>query len=145
MNGRFSRERHEPMRTPWAALRRTFPAAGIANIWLQCISVALEIAIRQKNHTRNPRSTVATTTEVYDFLRALFARVGRTYCPHWGSRVQRDTVIQSVRRGAKPGVGGRLVAWSGGAGQVWRVCTADAVRGWGRSHTSRRVRHRAIP
>src|SRR5574338_602131 len=40
--------------------------------------LAPPIAIRQKNQTRNPRSTVATSTEVYDFLRLLYARVGRT-------------------------------------------------------------------
>lgn len=54
--------------------------------------IAPPIAIRQKNQTRNPRSTVATSTEVYDFLRLLYARVGRTYCPNCGERVQRDTV-----------------------------------------------------
>ena len=54
--------------------------------------IAPPIAIRQKNQTRNPRSTVATSTEVYDFVRLLFARVARTYCPNCGSRVQRDTV-----------------------------------------------------
>src|SRR6266487_4426800 len=37
------------------------------------------VAIKQKNSTRNPRSTVATSTEIYDYLRLLFARVGRTY------------------------------------------------------------------
>ena len=46
--------------------------------------LAPPIAIRQKNQTRNPRSTVATSTEVYDFLRLLYARVGRTYCPNCG-------------------------------------------------------------
>ena len=56
--------------------------------------IAPPIAIKQKNTTRNPRSTVATTTELYDFLRLLFARVGRTYCPNCGTRVLRDTVDQ---------------------------------------------------
>jgi len=56
--------------------------------------IAPGIAIRQKNTTRNPRSTVATTTECYDFLRLLFARAGWTYCPKCGARVQRDTVDQ---------------------------------------------------
>src|SRR5512138_1352827 len=42
------------------------------------------IAIRQKNSTRNPRSTVATQTEIYDFLRLLFARIGRTICRNCG-------------------------------------------------------------
>ena len=44
--------------------------------------IAPPVAIRQKNTTRNPRSTVATTTELYDFLRLLWARAGRTYCPN---------------------------------------------------------------
>src|ERR1700686_2570318 len=42
--------------------------------------IAPAIAIRQKNSTRNPRSTVATATEIYDYLRLLYARVGRTFC-----------------------------------------------------------------
>src|ERR1700719_4563064 len=54
--------------------------------------IAPPIAIRQKNQTRNPRSTVATSTELYDFLRLLFARVGRTYCYNCGRLVERDTV-----------------------------------------------------
>src|SRR5712672_3340644 len=56
--------------------------------------IAPPIAIRQKNTTRNPRSTVATSTEVYDFLRLLYARVGRSYCPNCGQQVMRDTVDQ---------------------------------------------------
>src|SRR6185312_13693158 len=50
------------------------------------------IAIRQKNTTRNPRSTVATATEIYDYLRLLFARVGRTFCLNCGTEVKKDTV-----------------------------------------------------
>src|SRR5213082_656266 len=49
-------------------------------------------AIRQKNSTRNPRSTVATATEIYDYLRLLFARVGRTFCLQCGAEVKKDTV-----------------------------------------------------
>src|SRR5260370_38748422 len=60
--------------------------------------IAPAIAIRQKNSTRNPRSTVATTTECYDFIRLLFARAGRTYCPNCGTQVQRDTVDQVAGR-----------------------------------------------
>jgi excinuclease ABC subunit A len=56
--------------------------------------IAPAIAIRQKNTSRNPRSTVATSTECYDFLRLLFARVGRTYCPQCGKRVEKETVDQ---------------------------------------------------
>jgi len=54
--------------------------------------IAPAVAIRQKNTTRNPRSTVATATEIYDYLRLLFARVGRTYCANCGAEVRKDTV-----------------------------------------------------
>ena len=54
--------------------------------------IAPAVAIRQKNSTRNPRSTVATATEIYDYLRLLFARVGRTYCVNCGCEVKKDTV-----------------------------------------------------
>jgi excinuclease ABC subunit A len=54
--------------------------------------IAPAVAIRQKNTTRNPRSTVATATEIYDYLRLLFARVGRTYCANCGGEVKKDTV-----------------------------------------------------
>jgi excinuclease ABC subunit A len=50
------------------------------------------MAIEQKTNTRNPRSTVGTTTEVYDYLRLLYARVGRTYCRKCGRLVTRDSV-----------------------------------------------------
>src|SRR5687768_1003435 len=49
------------------------------------------IAIRQKNSIRNPRSTVGTTTEIHDYLRLLFARIGRTFCRQCGQEVVRDT------------------------------------------------------
>ena len=49
------------------------------------------IAIRQKNGVRNPRSTVGTTTEIHDYLRLLFARVGRTICRGCGAEVTRET------------------------------------------------------
>lgn len=53
--------------------------------------IAPAIAIRQKNTTRNPRSTVATQTEIYDYLRLLFARVGTTYCRVCGRVVKKDS------------------------------------------------------
>src|SRR5688500_6841315 len=49
------------------------------------------IAIRQKNSVRNPRSTVGTTTEIHDYMRLLYARVGRTYCRNCGQEVIRET------------------------------------------------------
>src|SRR5689334_16093515 len=49
------------------------------------------IAIRQKNSIRNPRSTVGTTTEIHDYLRLLYARIGRTFCRSCGKEVIRET------------------------------------------------------
>jgi excinuclease ABC subunit A len=60
--------------------------------------IAPPVAIRQKNTTRNPRSTVATSTELYDFLRLLWARAGRTFCPNCGTQVVRDTVDHVAAR-----------------------------------------------
>jgi excinuclease ABC subunit A len=56
------------------------------------------IAIRQKNSIRNPRSTVGTTTEIHDYLRLLYARVGRTYCRNCGREVERETAEVVARR-----------------------------------------------
>ena len=53
--------------------------------------IAPAIAIRQKNATRNPRSTVATQTEIYDYLRLLFARAGQTFCHVCGREVKKDS------------------------------------------------------
>jgi len=60
--------------------------------------IAPAVAIRQKNTTRNPRSTVATSTECYDFLRLLFARIGQTFCPTCGEHVHKDTVDEIAAR-----------------------------------------------
>ena len=60
--------------------------------------IAPAVAIRQKNTSRNPRSTVATSTECYDFLRLLYARVGQTFCPKCGTRVRQDTVDEVAAR-----------------------------------------------
>src|SRR6185295_13768573 len=54
--------------------------------------IAPAIAIRQRNTARTPRSTVGTSTEIYDYLRLLFARVGVTVCRKCGATVQKDTV-----------------------------------------------------
>jgi excinuclease ABC subunit A len=53
--------------------------------------IAPAIAIRQKNSTKNPRSTVATQTEIYDYLRLLYARAGQTICHVCGREVQKDS------------------------------------------------------
>src|SRR4051812_17899239 len=54
------------------------------------------IAIEQKVISRNPRSTVGTITEIYDYLKLLFARVGKTYSPVSGKLVKRHTVTDVV-------------------------------------------------
>jgi excinuclease ABC subunit A len=67
------------------------------------------IAIRQKNSIRNPRSTVGTTTEIHDYMRLLYARVGRTYCRKCGKEVTRETAEVVARQlGALP-AGTRLL------------------------------------
>jgi excinuclease ABC subunit A len=61
------------------------------------------IAIRQKNSVRNPRSTVGTMTEIHDYMRLLFARVGRTFCRQCGQEVVRETAeVVANRLGGLP-------------------------------------------
>src|SRR5436853_1578100 len=50
------------------------------------------VAIEQKNPTKTSRSTVGTATEIYDYLRLMWARVGHTYCPNCGREIKPDTV-----------------------------------------------------
>jgi len=56
------------------------------------------IAIQQKAVTKNPRSTVATVTEIYDFLRVLYARIGIIHCLKCGQSVHRDTIDSIVEK-----------------------------------------------
>ena len=58
--------------------------------------LAPAIAIKQKNTTRNPRSTVATATEIYDYMRLLYARCGTVHCVHCDGLVKRDSVDEAV-------------------------------------------------
>jgi excinuclease ABC subunit A len=67
------------------------------------------IAIRQKNAIRNPRSTVGTTTEIHDYMRLLWARVGHTVCRSCGSEVSRETAEVVARRLAALPAGTRLL------------------------------------
>ncbi len=67
------------------------------------------IAIEQRTAARNPRSTVATTTEIYDHLRLLFARIGRQHCPKCGREIGRQTVEEMVDRLLAQPPGIRLV------------------------------------
>ncbi len=58
--------------------------------------IAPAIAIEQKVNSTNPRSTVGTSTEIYDYLKLLFARIGKTYSPVSGDEVKKDTVTDVV-------------------------------------------------
>jgi excinuclease ABC subunit A len=58
--------------------------------------IAPAVAIEQKVNTSNPRSTVGTSTEIYEYLKLLFARIGKTYSPVSGCQVKRDTVTSVV-------------------------------------------------
>jgi len=80
------------------------------------------IAIRQKNSIRNPRSTVGTTTEIHDYLRLLYARVGRTFCRNCGREVIRETAEVVARRLGELPEGTRLLI-----GFEMPVITAPAI------------------
>ncbi|WP_058185652.1 excinuclease ABC subunit UvrA [Terracidiphilus gabretensis] len=72
--------------------------------------LAPAIAIKQKNTTRNPRSTVATATEIYDYLRLLYARCGTVHCVHCDGLVRRDNVDEMADAVMALGEGTRLHA-----------------------------------
>ncbi len=71
--------------------------------------IAPAIAIEQKVNSTNPRSTVGTTTEIYDYLKLFFARVGRTYSPISGNEVKKDTVTDVVNYVKKREEGTKLL------------------------------------
>jgi excinuclease ABC subunit A len=66
------------------------------------------ISIDQKTTSRNPRSTVGTVTEIYDYLRLLFARVGRPHCPQCGEPITQQTIQQMVDALMTQGEGAKL-------------------------------------
>ncbi|MGD0802357.1 MAG: excinuclease ABC subunit UvrA [Terracidiphilus sp.] len=72
--------------------------------------LAPAIAIKQKNSTRNPRSTVATATEIYDYLRLLYARCGTVHCVHCDGLVKRDSIDEIAEATLALGEGMRLNA-----------------------------------
>jgi excinuclease ABC subunit A len=73
----------------------------------EVIGICPAIAINQKNSSRNPRSTVGTQTEIYDYLRLLYARIGETRCRRCGGEVRRDTpqsiadVVMQLEEGSR--------------------------------------------
>ncbi len=70
--------------------------------------LAPAIAIKQKNTTRNPRSTVATATEIYDYLRLLYARCGEVHCIYCDGLVKRDSMDEVAEAMLALGEGTRL-------------------------------------
>ncbi len=98
--------------------------------------IAPAISIRQRNSTRNPRSTVATATEIYDYLRLLYARVGTTYCTKCGGEVRRDTMDEIAARVASLPAGARfyvlyrlqLPATTGKRGAAAKKPAPDAIK-----------------
>ena len=74
----------------------------------EIIGLSPAIAIQQRSAARNPRSTVGTVTEIYDYLRVLFARIGTPYCYNCGRRIQSQTTDQIVDTILQLPVGTRL-------------------------------------
>ena len=72
--------------------------------------LAPAIAIKQKNTTRNPRSTVATATEIYDYMRLLYARCGTVHCIYCDGLVRRDSIDEIAEAVLALGEGTRLHA-----------------------------------
>ena len=97
--------------------------------------LAPAIAIKQKNTTRNPRSTVATATEIYDYLRLLYARCGTVHCVHCDGLVKRDSVDEAAEAVLALGEGTRLNV-------LFPVATATPGGG-DRKRRRRRPRRRA--
>ncbi len=74
--------------------------------------IAPAIAIEQKVNSTNPRSTVGTTTEIYDYLKLLFARIGKTYSPKSGKQVKKDTVTDVLNHIKNFEIGDKLLLLS---------------------------------
>ena len=101
--------------------------------------IAPAISIRQKNSTRNPRSTVGTATEIYDYLRLLYARVGHTYCVSCGEEVRKDTLDEIAARVLALPEGKRFYV-------LYELTLApESVAGWSHKESSARPRKSAKP
>ena len=87
------------------------------------------ISIDQKSASRNPRSTVGTITEVYDYLRLLYARIGQPHCPICGRPVARQTPQQIVDRVLELPEGTRFQVWPRWCGAA-RASTARCSTTW---------------
>jgi excinuclease ABC subunit A len=101
--------------------------------------IAPAISIRQKNSTRNPRSTVGTATEIYDYLRLLYARVGHTFCLNCGEEVRKDTLDEIAARVLALPAGKRFYV-------LYELTLApESVTGWSHKESSARPRKAAKP
>jgi excinuclease ABC subunit A len=101
--------------------------------------IAPAISIRQKNSTRNPRSTVATATEIYDYLRLLFARAGHTFCLNCGEEVRKDTLDEIAARVMALPAGKRFYV-------LYELALApESVAGWSQKEASARPRKVSKP
>ncbi|HEX4950428.1 MAG TPA: excinuclease ABC subunit UvrA [Blastocatellia bacterium] len=88
----------------------------------EVVGICPAVAISQKNSTRNPRSTVGTQTEIYDYLRLLFARAGTTICYNCGNPVKRDTPQAIAERVLEEPEGTRFyVLFPAEAGMMERI------------------------
>ncbi len=107
------------------------------------------ISIEQKSVSKNPRSTVGTVTEIYDYLRLLFASIGRVHCPSCGKEIRQQTVTQIVDAVMGMGEGARVQLWSplvrGRKGEYRSVLTKLARDGYSRVVVDGELRDSAEP
>ena len=108
------------------------------------------ISIDQKSASRNPRSTVGTITEVYDYLRLLYARIGVQHCPNDGTRLQRQTpqqivdrILEHARGHPVPGARAGRARSQGRVRHAARGPVRPGLRA--RPHRRRDGRHRRVP
>ena len=95
------------------------------------------ISIDQKSTTRNPRSTVGTITEIHDYLRLLYARVGKAHCPNCGRPIERQSSQQIIERVGEMPVGSRFSILApvvrGRKGEYSRLLTEVRRKGFSRA------------
>ena len=70
------------------------------------------ISIDQKTTSKNPRSTVGTVTEIYDYLRLLYARIGRAYCPTHGVEIHAQTITEMVNKAFEHAIDSKIIIYS---------------------------------
>src|SRR5256714_11287020 len=119
----------------WSAYARQFLERMEKPDVEEISGIAPAVAIRQKNSTRNPRSNVATATEIYDYLRLLFARCGQTLCIKCGAEVRRDSPDEIATRILSLAAGRRVYVFP----PVWNA-TSRAATGLERGGQKTRAR-----